>query len=694
MIRSYLSITLLCASCLSIEVVAEDIATAPYYPLASGASWLYRGQEAGQTYEFRREVDPGTTTLHGTATYTVRESSGGEANLHYFSTNSGVRLHAEVYGSWMRVEMQTPHILVPATISVGAKYSYATPVTVSSIEGTSAGMARSSADIQGRESVTVPAGTFQTIKIKIDESWEIDGEVVEQTQTTMWLAEGVGMVKSIESGFDYTDIFELRSYTIPGASSGDKPAIVQQPQSISVRAGDNATFSVTVTGTAPFSYQWQFNDGNLAGQTQAALELGGVTSSQAGAYRVIVSNASGSVTSQAAQLVVTNAPSGNTNQAAPRILRARGGTGSIFEIIYQGLAGQTYRIDSTTDLKQWTERGQVTAADGTNAWRDTDLSSPLRFYRLATIAGGTPVTPPTVATLPQPGVIYQAGTRLGGSIFGVELTIPNEWKGGLHPNSSLMMFASDIHPGIILGALGFAGNREAFLNDPNLRNGFEMTTGNEKAWFKATRPVTAVGENRISAEFEGSNSEGSYVLIAEFVLHPSGGYMGFLGMTTVQQKDIQRPHVVAFAQSVVTTPRDTHLEYMAQLSGRTYKWSAGGNDWYHNTPFGSYVQSASSSSWSQSYASFCSLGTFELSTTSETYASTTSPSHGFMQISGSSTSQEYGDWTIVRVSPTDTVLLMVTLKGFQLMPMRVDPDGSILVGPNRLVAQSVFNCDR
>lgn len=694
MFRPYFFAAVICLYWALAPVQAEDLSTASFFPLTPGASWLYRGQEGGQTYEFRREVDPGTTSLHGASTFSVRESSGGEANLHYFSTNSGVRLHAEVYGSWMQIQMQTPHIVVPALVSVGATYNSTTPITMSSFEGSSTGTFRGSTEIQGREAVTVPAGPFQTLKIQITESWEFGGEIVEQTRTTMWLADGVGMVKSIEAGFDYTDTFELLSYTIPGTPAAVKPTITQQPQSQTVRAGENATFSIAVEGTSPFTYQWQFNSSNMAGQNQATLQLHGVTLSQAGAYRVVINNSSGSVTSEVAQLIVTNAPSNHTNQVAPRILRAQTVSGSMLELIYQGLAGQTYRIDSTTDLKQWTERGQSTAVAVTNSWKDPDLSSRHRFYRLAVLAGGTPTTPPTVATLPQPGILYQAGTRLGGSIFGVDLTIPNEWKGGMQQGSSLMIFASDIHPGIILGALGFAGNREAFLNDPNLRNGFELPTGNEKTWFRPTRAVAAVGDNRISAEFEGSNSGGSYVLILEFVLHPSGGYMGFLGMTTVQQKDNQRPHVVAFAQSVVTTPRDTHLEYMNQLSGRTYKWSAGGNDWYHNTPFGSYVQSASSSSWSQSYASFCSFGTFELSTTSETYASTTSPSHGFMQISGSSTSREYGDWTIVRVSPADTVLLMVTLKGYQLMPMRIDPDGSILVGPNRLVAQSVFNCDR
>src|SRR5436190_9533696 len=37
------------------------------------------------------------------------------------------------------------------------------------------------------------------------------------------------------------------------------PSITTQPQSQIVAAGSNVTFSVSVSGAGPFSYQWQFN---------------------------------------------------------------------------------------------------------------------------------------------------------------------------------------------------------------------------------------------------------------------------------------------------------------------------------------------------------------------------------------------------------------------------------------------------
>ncbi len=71
--------------------------------------------------------------------------------------------------------------------------------------------------------------------------------------------------------------------------------------------GETVLFTVSVAGTAPFSYQWQFNNGPLSGETNLSLLLSNVQPSQAGEYAVQVSNDIGSLTSSVAVLtVVTN----------------------------------------------------------------------------------------------------------------------------------------------------------------------------------------------------------------------------------------------------------------------------------------------------------------------------------------------------------------------------------------------------
>src|SRR5438552_11620 len=86
------------------------------------------------------------------------------------------------------------------------------------------------------------------------------------------------------------------------------PAITTQPASQMVTAGQTATFTVTATGTAPVSYQWQMNGTAIGGATAASYTTPATTTADSGAqFTVVVSNAVGSVTSTAASLTVTTA---------------------------------------------------------------------------------------------------------------------------------------------------------------------------------------------------------------------------------------------------------------------------------------------------------------------------------------------------------------------------------------------------
>jgi hypothetical protein len=86
------------------------------------------------------------------------------------------------------------------------------------------------------------------------------------------------------------------------------PTIVSQPQSQTVTEGENVTFRVSVTGSSPLSYQWFKNGGPVDGATASTLRLNDVQLSHAGSYSVVVSNAYGVATSQAANLTVNTGP--------------------------------------------------------------------------------------------------------------------------------------------------------------------------------------------------------------------------------------------------------------------------------------------------------------------------------------------------------------------------------------------------
>ena len=83
------------------------------------------------------------------------------------------------------------------------------------------------------------------------------------------------------------------------------PAITTQPQSQSVAAGANATFTVAASGTAPISYQWRLDGADISGATTTSYTRSNVQSADTGLYSVVAANAVGSATSAEAVLSLT-----------------------------------------------------------------------------------------------------------------------------------------------------------------------------------------------------------------------------------------------------------------------------------------------------------------------------------------------------------------------------------------------------
>jgi subtilase family serine protease len=114
-----------------------------------------------------------------------------------------------------------------------------------------------------------------------------------------------------------TGIFAISGQS--GALSGLKPAITQQPQSVTnLYATNGVTFAVGASGATPFSYQWLSNGVPLPNGIMPILSFDPIIpASYAAAYTVVVTNLYGSVTSAVATLsfyrsgpVITQQPSG------------------------------------------------------------------------------------------------------------------------------------------------------------------------------------------------------------------------------------------------------------------------------------------------------------------------------------------------------------------------------------------------
>jgi hypothetical protein len=137
--------------------------------------------------------------------------------------------------------------------------------------------------------------------------------------------------------------FAQSSVYINVGTTGTKPTITGQPQNVSVAAGGSATFSVIASGTG-LTYQWQFNGTAISGATSASYTVASAANSNAGSYSVVVSNSSGSVTSQQAVLTITAAAPGQYTD-----LNGDGSSDLLFESDQGFLAD--WSVDKTGKLK-------------------------------------------------------------------------------------------------------------------------------------------------------------------------------------------------------------------------------------------------------------------------------------------------------------------------------------------------------
>jgi hypothetical protein len=120
----------------------------------------------------------------------------------------------------------------------------------------------------------------------------------------------------------------------------EPPAITAQPQDQMVSQGASAIFTVSATGTAPLSYQWQFNSTDISGATGSSYTRSPAETNDAGLYSVLITNVAGGVTSSNATLTV-NVPPGITAQ--PESLSVLVGSNVTFIVAASGTVPLSYQ---------------------------------------------------------------------------------------------------------------------------------------------------------------------------------------------------------------------------------------------------------------------------------------------------------------------------------------------------------------
>jgi hypothetical protein len=675
--------------CLALVLIAlmpqtdsQAATTAEVFPVVPGSEWRY---STGGSEVVRRIV-PGPLTFHGTSAAGFQSSVNGQfVDTYWWSASAGLRVHRidEETGTLPAgIRFQQSLVYAPATLTPGAGHSFSAAYGYADSGMAEpfnyAGAVQGTTQISGPETVTTAAGTFSCFRVALNETWTELGDVVYAGTTTMWLASGVGLVKASDSS---GAVLELRSFNIPGSGP---PTITTPPVGRTVPAGASVTFTVQAGGTGPFSYQWRKDGQPVPGATRDSLVLTNTALSDAGVYTVEISNTGGKTVSPGARLNVEPV----VPATPPVITAVRRRPAGDLEVDFTAGTGKTWQFETSEDLRTWSPLAGVSADGSGTRSLGTITGTGRRFFRLR-----EGVNVPVDLTLPEPGKLYEAGTRLGGELFGFEFTIAPQWKGGLRVNSPWMLFGSDTEPGLILALLGFAGTREQLLQDPSLRDGFEMEIdANNKLFFRAVRPVTAGANNRLSAGFTATGADGSaYALNLEFLVHPNGGFLGFLGLTTQAQIAGLQTQLLRFVEGAKTPARNTNTDYLNALPGRSFKWESSGNEWYS----GNWQGSASSTSWSESYAFFCSDGSFEINKESTSYVSSRNSggwSSTHMSLSYGSSTKEYGQFTVIQHPQHGNLMLIATLAGYQVAPVQFQPNGSLLLGKNQLVPHERFNC--
>lgn len=206
-------------------------------------------------------VEEGTATLAGTA-----PNQYYEGTVRHFTTWNADR------------PLETIFVRGCVQDSAGARVA---GVTVTSIGVDYSGAADATTDANGNFSVPMRRGGIASIY----------GEIGNRTSN------------AVRAGPSETDIVLPTCLAL--ALGPVPPQIVQPPRSQTVRDGEFAAFSVQAIGTPPLRYQWRRNGTALTNQTSSVFGVFPATVADDGAsYTVVVSNAAGSVTSDAAVLTI------------------------------------------------------------------------------------------------------------------------------------------------------------------------------------------------------------------------------------------------------------------------------------------------------------------------------------------------------------------------------------------------------
>jgi hypothetical protein len=201
---------------------------------------------------------------------------------------------------------------------------------------------------------------------------------------------------------------DLSTVTTANLTTSVLPRITQQPVNSEALSGSAATFSISVSGSAPFGCQWFRNGIPITGANGASLTLPNAQPAQAGSYYVVLTNSAAGLTSAVATLTVNEPPS-ITAQPQGQALAA--GQCASFSVVASGTAPLSYQwslngmaLPGATGSTLTLNRVQTTDA-GSYTVVVTNIAGPV-----TSAAATLTVTNPAIAlALSSPGATTPAG---------------------------------------------------------------------------------------------------------------------------------------------------------------------------------------------------------------------------------------------------------------------------------------------
>ncbi len=207
-----------------------------------------------------------------------------------------------------------------------------------------------------------------------------------------------------------------------------QPQITTQPTSQSVSAGQTATFRVAATSTTPLQYQWQKSGSAIAGATGSNYTTPATVSANNGSsYTVVVTNATGSVTSAGATLTVTTAPAAPQITTQPTSQSVSVGQTATFSVA----------ATSTTPLQyQWRKSGTaIVGATGSSYTTSAAVSGDNGSSFTVVVTNATGSMTSNAATLTATATAAAAGTDVVTYKYDVMRTGQNLTESALTPSN-------------------------------------------------------------------------------------------------------------------------------------------------------------------------------------------------------------------------------------------------------------------